>query len=96
MTGDDEQKILNKAYGSLPPVTAAQNDPAFDTPDTRVFKDILASHAAPLPQVPAESQFETAVGTAMKELFADAAAGRPITDDKIKSKLEAAQQQMGN
>jgi multiple sugar transport system substrate-binding protein len=96
MTGDDEQKILNKAYGSLPPVTAAQNDPAFDTPDTRVFKDILASHAAPLPQVPAESQFETAVGTAMKELFADAAAGRPVTDDKIKSKLEAAQQQMGN
>ncbi|MFF0521631.1 ABC transporter substrate-binding protein [Actinomadura nitritigenes] len=95
MTSDDEQKILNKAYGSLPSVTAAQNDPAFDTADLKVFKDILASHAAPLPQVPAESQFETAVGTAMKELFADAAAGRAVTDGEIKSKLEAAQQQMG-
>lgn len=32
MTGDEEQKILNKAYGSLPAVTSAQDDPAFDTP----------------------------------------------------------------
>jgi multiple sugar transport system substrate-binding protein len=95
MTSDDEQKILNKAYGSLPAVTAAQNDPAFDTPDLRVFKNILATSAAPLPQVPEESQFETAVGTAMKELFADAAAGKPITEEKVKEKLAAAQEQMG-
>jgi multiple sugar transport system substrate-binding protein len=94
MTGDDEQKILNKAYGSLPAVTAAQNDPAFDTPDLRVFKNILATSAAPLPQVPEESQFETAVGTAMKELFADAASGKPVTDDAIKAKLTAAQSQV--
>jgi multiple sugar transport system substrate-binding protein len=95
MTGDEEQKILNKAYGSLPAVTSAQNDPAFDTPDLRVFKGILATSAAPLPQVPEESQFETAVGTAMKELFADAAAGRPITEEKVREKLAAAQEQMG-
>jgi multiple sugar transport system substrate-binding protein len=95
MTGDDEQKILNKAYGSLPAVTSAQNDPAFDTPDLKVFKNVLATSAAPLPQVPEESQFETAVGTAMKELFADAAAGRPITEEKVKQKLAAAQEQMG-
>ncbi len=84
MTSDDEQKILNKAYGSLPAVTAAQNDPAFDTPDLRVFKQILATSAAPLPQVPERSQFETAVGTAMKELFADAAIRKPITEEKVK------------
>ncbi|SPT57774.1 ABC transporter substrate-binding protein [Actinomadura madurae] len=95
MTGDEEQKILNKAYGSLPAVTSAQNDPAFDTPDLKVFKNILATSAAPLPQVPEESQFETAVGTAMKELFADAAAGRPITEEKVRQKLAAAQEQMG-
>ncbi|URN03815.1 sugar ABC transporter substrate-binding protein [Actinomadura madurae] len=95
MTGDEEQKILNKAYGSLPAVTSAQDDPAFDTPDLKVFKNILATSAAPLPQVPEESQFETAVGTAMKELFADAAAGRPITEEKVRQKLAAAQEQMG-
>lgn len=95
MTGDAEQKILNKAYGSLPAVTSAQNDPAFDTPDLKVFKDILATSAAPLPQVPEESQFETAVGTAMKDLFADAAAGKPITEERVREKLAAAQEQMG-
>ncbi|CNG61120.1 sugar ABC transporter substrate-binding protein [Mycobacterium tuberculosis] len=95
MTGDEEQKILNKAYGSLPAVTAAQNDPAFDTADLKVFKSILATSAAPLPQVPEESQFETAVGTAMKDLFADAAAGKPVTEAKVEEKLAAAQEQMG-
>lgn len=45
--------------------------------------------------MPEESQFETAVGTAMKELFADAAAGRPITEEKVRQKLAAAQEQMG-
>ncbi|NEA23471.1 ABC transporter substrate-binding protein [Actinomadura bangladeshensis] len=95
MTSDDEQKILNKAYGSLPAVTSAQNDPAFDTPDLRVFKDILATSAAPLPQVPEESQFETAVGTAMKDLFADAAAGKPVTEERVRQVLAAAQEQMG-
>ncbi|GAA1804597.1 sugar ABC transporter substrate-binding protein [Actinomadura chokoriensis] len=95
MTSDGEQKILNKAYGSLPAVTSAQNDPAFDTPDLRVFKDILATSAAPLPQVPEESQFETAVGTAMKDLFADAAAGKPVTEERVRQVLAAAQEQMG-
>nr|WP_131764156.1 sugar ABC transporter substrate-binding protein [Actinomadura fibrosa] len=95
MTSDEEQTTLNKAYGSLPSVVSAQNAPAFDTPDLKVFKGILNGHAAPLPQVPEESQFETAVGTAMKELFADAAAGRPITDERVRAKLAAAQQQMG-
>ncbi|WP_329091106.1 sugar ABC transporter substrate-binding protein [Actinomadura citrea] len=95
MTGDEEQKILNRAYGSLPSVVSAQSDPAFDTADLKVFKGVLATSAAPLPQVPQESQFETAVGTAMKELFADAAAGRPITEAKVRERLAAAQQQMG-
>ncbi|GAA3210428.1 hypothetical protein GCM10020256_08470 [Streptomyces thermocoprophilus] len=74
MTSDEEQKILNTAYSSIPPVRTAQDDPAFNTPANAVLKDTLAKSAAPLPQVPDESQFETAVGTAVKELFADAAA----------------------
>ncbi|MBT2408327.1 MULTISPECIES: sugar ABC transporter substrate-binding protein [unclassified Streptomyces] len=94
MTGDEEQKILNKAYGSIPPVKAAQTDTAFATEDLTVLRTTLATSAAPLPQVPEESQFETAVGTAVKELFADAAAGRPVTTESVKSKLTKAQQQM--
>ncbi|MFF7965126.1 ABC transporter substrate-binding protein [Streptomyces sp. NPDC007903] len=94
MTSDAEQKILNKAYSSIPPVKAAQADPAFDGPSTAVLKDTLAKSAAALPQVATESQFETAVGTAVKDLFADAAAGRAVTAASVKAKLEKAQQQM--
>ncbi|WP_371668206.1 sugar ABC transporter substrate-binding protein [Streptomyces sp. NBC_00289] len=94
MTGDAEQKILNTAYSSIPPVKTAQSDPAFNSPANSVLKDTLAGSAAALPQVADESQFETAVGTAIKSLFADAAAGRAVTDESVKAKLEKAQQQM--
>ncbi|MCX4524299.1 sugar ABC transporter substrate-binding protein [Streptomyces sp. NBC_01551] len=96
MTGDEEQKILNKAYGSIPPVKAAQSDAAFATEDLTVLRETLSTSAAPLPQVPQESQFETTVGTAVKELFADAAAGRPVTTESVKAKLTKAQQQMAS
>ncbi|MET8505065.1 sugar ABC transporter substrate-binding protein [Streptomyces sp. NPDC004787] len=94
MTSDEEQVLLNKTYGSVPPVKAAQADPAFDTPTLRVIRETLATSAAALPQVPEESQFETLVGTAVKELFADAAAGRPVTTETVRAKLDKAQQQM--
>ncbi|WP_411109799.1 extracellular solute-binding protein [Streptomyces sp. c-19] len=94
MTSDDEQKTLNKAYGSIPPVKTAQQDPAFSDPALAVLRDTLATSAAALPQVPEESQFETVVGTAVKELFADAAAGRAVTTESVRAKLEKAQQQM--
>jgi multiple sugar transport system substrate-binding protein len=94
MTSDAEQKILNTAYSSIPPVKAAQEDTAFNTPANAVLKDTLAKSAAALPQVADESQFETAVGTAVKNLFADAAAGRAVTTAAVKAELEKAQQQM--
>ncbi|WAZ26104.1 sugar ABC transporter substrate-binding protein [Streptomyces cinnabarinus] len=94
MTSDAEQKILNGAYGSIPPVKAAQEDPAFSGPALDVLRETLATSASALPQVPEESQFETVVGTAVKELFADAAAGRAITTESVKAKLDKAQQQM--
>ncbi|MEU3280832.1 ABC transporter substrate-binding protein [Streptomyces antibioticus] len=94
MTSDEEQKILNTAYSSIPPVAAAQSDAAFNSPATAVLKDTLAKSAAALPQVADESQFETAVGTAVKELFADAAAGRAVTTASVRARLEKAQQQM--
>ncbi|WP_393062950.1 ABC transporter substrate-binding protein [Streptomyces sp. LN549] len=94
MTSDAEQKLLNKTYGSIPPVKTAQADAAFSAPDLAVLRETLARSAAPLPQVPNESQFETAVGTAVKELWADAAAGRPVTTESVKARLEKAQQTM--
>ncbi|MFF2183654.1 extracellular solute-binding protein [Streptomyces sp. NPDC058155] len=94
MTSDAEQKLLNKTYGSIPPVAAAQTDPAFAAPDLKVLRDTLANSAAPLPQVPEESQFETAVGTAVKDLWADAASGTPVTTESVKKRLDKAQQQM--
>jgi len=94
MTSDDEQKILNGKYGSIPPVTAAQGDPAFSAPEQTVLRQGLLKSAVALPQVPKESQFEELVGTAMKDLFADAAAGRPVTTESVQKRLEKAQQQM--
>ncbi|MEV6504487.1 extracellular solute-binding protein [Streptomyces sp. NPDC051642] len=94
LTSDAEQKILNTAYSSIPPVKTAQEDTAFNTPANAVLKDTLAKSAAALPQVADESQFETAVGTAVKDLFADAAAGRAVTTASVKAELEKAQQQM--
>ncbi|MGW1162220.1 ABC transporter substrate-binding protein [Streptomyces sp. NPDC002519] len=94
MTSDEEQKILNKEYSTIPPVGSAQTDPAFNTPANAVLKDTLAKSAVALPQVADESQFETTVGTAVKELFADAAAGRAVTTESVKAKLQKAQQQM--
>jgi multiple sugar transport system substrate-binding protein len=94
MTSDSEQKILNATYGSLPPVKAAQSDKAFATPDLKVLAGTLSTSAAPLPQVPDESQFETLVGTAMKDLLADAAAGKAVTTASVKAALTKAQQQM--
>jgi multiple sugar transport system substrate-binding protein len=94
MTSDEEQKILNGKYGSIPAVTAAQSDPQFSNPEQAVLRQGLAKSAVALPQVPKESQFEDLVGTALKDLFADAAAGKPVTTETVQKRLEKAQQQM--
>ncbi len=94
MTSDEEQKLLCKTYGSIPPVKAAQGDPAFSRPELKVLSQTLATSAAPLPQVPNESQFETVVGTAVKNLFAASAGGREVTVESVKAELAKAEQQM--
>jgi multiple sugar transport system substrate-binding protein len=58
-----------------------------------VLRGVLSTSAAALPQVPAESQFEQLVGTAIKNLFADAAAG-PVSTQTVEHQLASAQQQM--
>ena len=95
MTSTPVQESLNKTYGSLPTVSAAYADPAFHTPAVTTFRTILNSTAAPMPPVPQESQFETAVGTAIIHLYASAATGKPVTDSMIAQALALAQQQLG-
>jgi multiple sugar transport system substrate-binding protein len=95
MTSTTEQESLNKTYGSLPTVSAAYSDPAFNTTTVHTFRSILTSSAAPMPPVAAESQFETAVGTAIIHLYADAATGKTVTDSMIGQALAQAQQQLG-
>ena len=94
MTSDEEQTLLNKTYGSLPSVTTVSADPAFAKPEQKAIQDTLATSAAPLPQVPQESQFETLVGTLMKDLFAEAAKGKSPTVAEIQQKLKTAQEQV--
>ncbi|MFD0030964.1 ABC transporter substrate-binding protein [Streptomyces sp. NPDC055059] len=94
MTSDAEQKLLCKTYGSIPPVKAAQSEPAFDRPELKVLRETLATSATALPQVSNESQFETSVGTAVKNLFAQAANGKKVSTADVKAELTKAQQQM--
>jgi multiple sugar transport system substrate-binding protein len=94
LTSPDEQKILNYAFGSLPVVSQAYDDPRFQTPLIQTFRGILASSAMPLPMIPQEAQFETLMGETVKQLIADAAAGIPVTDQTIKTLLSTANQKM--
>ena len=95
MTSTPEQESLNQTYGSLPTVQSAYTDPAFNTPAVHTFRGILTSSAAPMPAVATESQFETAVGTAIIHLYASAATGKAVTDSVIGQALSQAQQQLG-
>ena len=94
MTSKPTQIALNKTYGSLPSVTDAYTDPAFQSSDDKVLQSVLASSAAAMPAIPAETEFETVIGAAMKDLLADAAQGKAITNSLVAGELKQAQQKM--
>lgn len=94
MTSLDEQKVLNGQFGSLPVVKDAYNDPQFSTPMISTFRQVLADRAESMPMIPQESQFETLIGTAVKDLLAQAASGKKPDDNTIKARLTTANQQM--
>ncbi|GAA4509927.1 sugar ABC transporter substrate-binding protein [Actinoallomurus oryzae] len=94
LTSPDEQKILDTQLGPLPVVQEAYNDPKFQTPLIKTFRDILANASETLPMIPQEAQFETLVGNTVKQLIADAAAGKPVDDQTIRSRLAAANKKM--
>ncbi|WP_031522726.1 ABC transporter substrate-binding protein [Streptomyces sp. NRRL F-5123] len=94
LTSAPEQRILNKAFGTLPVTTDDYSDPAFNTPAARTFRYVLAHTSAPMPMVPDEAQFETLVGNAVAALLADAGSGGAVGQAQVKAKLSEAQSQM--
>ena len=94
LTSDEEQKTLNAAYTSLPVVTDAMDDPAFETPEATAKKETYAEHSQPMPLYPSEGQMETLVGEAINGLFAKIAQGETVDEAAIKKALEDAQAQM--
>ncbi|MFC5929847.1 extracellular solute-binding protein [Cryobacterium melibiosiphilum] len=93
LTSDAEQAQLNDAYSSLPVVDAAYDDERFQTDVIKQKQDTLANHALPMPLVPEEGQMETLVGTALKNLFAQAATGT-VTEADVQDALTDANNQM--
>jgi multiple sugar transport system substrate-binding protein len=93
MTSDAAQSYLSSKYGTIPPLTSAKQSSQFNTPELSVLLQVLSTSAAPLPQVPAESQFEQLVGTAVKNLWADSASG-PVSAQAVEQQLASAQSQM--
>ena len=93
MTSDAELTILNKAYGSLPPVSDLYTQSTFDDPTTKLMGDVLAHHAEAMPRVATEGTMEAVIGAAVTSLWAKAATG-PVTDAEIASALQDAQKKM--
>lgn len=94
LTSDEEQQFLNESYTSLPVVTAAMDDPAFETPEAMAKKVTYAEHSQPMPLYTSAGQMETLVGEAVNSLFARIAQGQEVTEDDIRQALEDAQAQM--
>ena len=94
LTSPEQQVKLVSQYNSLPVVKEALDAPALQGEKLDVFRQILTNHAKPMPQVPQEAQMETLLGGALKSLFAQAATTGTVTEEDVRSALEAANQQM--
>ncbi|WP_010523721.1 ABC transporter substrate-binding protein [Nesterenkonia sp. F] len=95
MTSNEEQSYLNQEFTALPVVNEVYDEEeAFQTEEIQLKQDILENHARPMPLQTSEAQMETTVGTAIRDLLADAAQGTEISEDDVRSALEDAQTQM--
>ncbi|MER7083124.1 carbohydrate ABC transporter substrate-binding protein, CUT1 family [Saccharopolyspora kobensis] len=94
LTSAEEQAILNDQYGTLPVVEDAYGHPAFHTPKNQVFREVLATGSETVPMIPNEAHFETTVGAAMRDLFAEIATGRQVGAAEVREALSDAEQKM--
>ncbi|GIH15844.1 ABC transporter substrate-binding protein [Rugosimonospora africana] len=95
MTSQPEQVAINHIYGTLPVITSAYDDPQFQDDTTKVYREILENHSAPMPLYPSESQMETLLGGAVTSLIAKTAStGTAPSTSAIVSALTDAQKQL--
>jgi multiple sugar transport system substrate-binding protein len=93
LTSTAEQIYLNRSFTALPVVTDAYADEAFQSKEISLKQKILENNAKPMPLISAEGQMETLVGTAIKNLFAQAATGT-VSEADIRQALKDANSQM--
>jgi multiple sugar transport system substrate-binding protein len=94
LTGNDQQVELNEAFQSLPVTEGARGAKEFSDEKLKVFNEILANNAEPMPLIPEEGKMETLIGDAVKQLFAKAATGGAVSEGEVKEELSAANQKM--
>lgn len=94
MTSEEEQAYLNQEFTALPVLTEAYEDEAFQSDEIQHKLETLENHAEPMPRYPDQSQMETLVGTAIRDLLAEVAQGGTVTEDDVREALAAAESQM--
>lgn len=95
MTDERQQVELNREFGSLPVNVAAQDAEPFQSEKYELFNRIYTEHSEPMPQIPQEGEMETIMGSAIAELFAQAASsGEPVTEGQVRNRLAAAEAEM--
>lgn len=94
MTSKSTQADLDKPYSALPVLNDGTVNFTSNAKEAKTFQNIYNTMSKPLPLVPAEDQFESTVGKAMNEMFAQIASGKTVTTADIKKDLSTAQQQV--
>lgn len=94
MTSEDEQAYLTQEFTALPVLESVYDREEFQTEEIQLKQEILENHAEPMPLYPSESQMETVVGTAIRDLLAEAAQGAEVTEEDVRDALSTAETQM--
>jgi multiple sugar transport system substrate-binding protein len=92
MTSAPTQEKLGKPFSSLPVLQNGKATFTTDEEQLKVFTDVYNNRSKPLPLVPVEDQFESTVGQAMNAMFAKIATGGTVSEDDIRSAMQAAQE----
>jgi multiple sugar transport system substrate-binding protein len=92
MTSGPTQEKLGKPFSSLPVLKDGKATFTTDEEQLKVFTDVYNNRSKPLPLVPVEDQFESTVGQAMNAMFAKIATGGTVSEDDIRTAMQAAQE----
>ncbi|EWS82377.1 sugar-binding protein [Brachybacterium phenoliresistens] len=91
LTSSEVQAQLGKPFAALPVLTDGEPTFTEDAEQAEMFLDVYRERAEPLPRVPWEDQFESAVGQAMNEMFATIATGGTVTREDVTTAMQTAQ-----